>query len=209
MLLEHCAAVEVAYQCTTFEGRDLNATEMTRWEAGLRLGKSGREKLRGRDINYYLQTLKEVRNRTLIEFRKRDDAWLHQEFPFQHQTWNNYFCWFHVFEDEINHRGQMRLIAKPLPKFKNRGILHARFEAGPIGRGLRVVHVSSEGVAARAGLQAGDTVLEINNEDISEKPFDDIDIRGQAGETVCLKVKREGAAEPLYFEIVREAVKND
>jgi uncharacterized damage-inducible protein DinB len=209
MLLEHIAAVEVFYQTETFEERDLNKTERTRWRAGLDLGSLGRKKLRGRDIKYYLQTLQEVRDKTFAEFRKRDDAWLHQKSPFQGQTWNNYFCWFHVFEDEINHRGQMRLIAKPLPRFKNKGILHARFDAGHMGRGLSVVDVSPKGVAARAGVQKGDTVLELNGQDISSKPFDEIDARGQAGETVKLKVRREGVSEPLYFELVREAVKED
>lgn len=28
---------------------------------------------------------------------------------------SNYFKWFHVFEDEINHRGQIRLIRKLTP----------------------------------------------------------------------------------------------
>ena len=31
------------------------------------------------------------------------------------QPANNYFKWFHVFEDEINHRGQIRWLCKRLP----------------------------------------------------------------------------------------------
>jgi uncharacterized damage-inducible protein DinB len=210
MLLEHFAAVEVIYQSITF-GYKLSTEERVRWEAGLELGKLGREKIRGHEVSCYLQSLQEVRDKTLSEFRKRDDSWLHQELPefWQGQTSNNYFCWFHVFADEINHRGQMRLIAKHLPRFKNRGILHAKFDTFSSGRGLIATHVYPEGVAAKAGLQSGDVILELNNEDIREKPFDDIDIRGQAGETVRLKVKREGVVEPLLFEMVRGAVRND
>jgi uncharacterized damage-inducible protein DinB len=53
--------------------------------------------------------LESVRSRTLEEFAKRDDRWLDQETAFwDDQPANNYFKWFHVFEDEINHRGQIR-----------------------------------------------------------------------------------------------------
>jgi uncharacterized damage-inducible protein DinB len=208
MLLEHFAAVEVAYQCTTFEERELNETEMVRWEAGLELGKLGREKLRGREINYYLKMLQEVRDKTFSEFRKRDDDWLHREFPFWGQTGNNYFCWFHVFEDEINHRGQIRLIYKQFPRIKNRGILHVRLApATSEGKGLKIAELLPEGVAARAGLQSGDVVVELNGELVADKQFDNIDMRGQAGESVRLKIKREGIAESLNFELVREALK--
>jgi uncharacterized damage-inducible protein DinB len=208
MLLEHFAAVEVAYQASTFEERELNEAEIERWGAGLELGKLGREKLRGRDINYYLQTLQEVRNKTFAEFRKRSDDWLHQEFPFWGQTGNNYFCWFHVFEDEINHRGQIRLIYKQLPRVKNRGVLGVQLvPAKDDGVGLAFAAVTLDGAAAKVGIKAGDVVLELNDKDIRETPFEEIDARGQAGESVRLKVQREGAIEPLYFEVAREPVK--
>ncbi len=115
-LLEHFAAVEVWYQLHTFEQRDMNESEFTRWGAGLDLGERIQE-LRGKPLEHYLEQLQTVRQKTFEEFATRDDAWLHLEFPFWHdQPSNNYFCWFHVFEDEINHRGQIRLIRKNLPK---------------------------------------------------------------------------------------------
>jgi uncharacterized damage-inducible protein DinB len=209
MLLEHFAAVETWYQVFTFEGREANTAELERWEAGLELGNLGREKLRGRDIKYYLQTLQEVRDKTFDQFRRRDDEWLHQEFPFWGQTGNNYFCWFHVFEDEINHRGQIRLIYKGLPRGKNRGVLGVQLApALESGVGLKFAEVSPDGSAAKAGLQSGDVVIELNGNDIRETPLEDIDTRGQAGETVRLGIEREGVAGILYFEIVREAVNN-
>jgi uncharacterized damage-inducible protein DinB len=114
MLLEHFAGVEVVYQIITFDGRDPKNEELTRWLPGLDLGEKG-ESIGGKPLEHYLEQLAEVRAKTLAEFAKRDDAWLHQEFPWWNdKPGNNYFCWFHVFEDEINHRGQIRLIRKNL-----------------------------------------------------------------------------------------------
>jgi uncharacterized damage-inducible protein DinB len=115
-LLEHLAAVEVYYQAFTFEGRmELTETEMARWGAGLDLGELA-TKIRGHSLEHYVHQLETVRAVTLTEFGKRDDDWLKLEFPFwDGNPANNYFCWFHIFEDEINHRGQIRLIRKNLP----------------------------------------------------------------------------------------------
>jgi uncharacterized damage-inducible protein DinB len=113
-LLAHFAAVEYAYQVHTFEGReDLTVEEEAEWGVALRLGDDARVKIKGHHLDYYLNRLSEVRNRTYELFRKVDDAWLHIEQPFwQNKPGNHYFMWFHVFEDEINHRGQIRLIKK-------------------------------------------------------------------------------------------------
>ena len=115
MLLEHFAAVEAWYQIRTFEGREANeSTELAQWIPGLDLGEKG-ESIRDKPLEHYLEQLETVRSKTLAEFAKRDDEWLHHEFPWwDDKPGNNYFCWFHVFEDEINHRGQIRLIRKNL-----------------------------------------------------------------------------------------------
>ena len=116
-LLEHFAAVEACYQEITFHGNqdpDTDEAFMRRWGAGLDLGERIGE-IRGKPLEHYVLQLEEVRATTLKEFAKRDDAWLHEEFPFwDGEPANTYFCWFHVFEDEINHRGQIRLIRKNL-----------------------------------------------------------------------------------------------
>jgi uncharacterized damage-inducible protein DinB len=116
VLLEHLAAVEIYYQAFTFEGRmEPTPAELARWGAGLDLGEHATE-IRGHSLEHYVAQLEQVRAVTLTEFGKRDDDWLHREFPFwDGDPSNNYFCWFHVFEDEINHRGQIRLIRKNLP----------------------------------------------------------------------------------------------
>jgi len=114
-LLLHFTAVEYAYQVSTFEKRELNEEELSIWGPALDLGKEGQEKIKGNDLAYYLNKLDDVRNRTLELFKSVDDEWLYMEEKF---WWNNqanhYFMWFHVFEDEINHRGQIRMIRKRL-----------------------------------------------------------------------------------------------
>ena len=112
MLALHIAAVEAVYQILTFEGREEpNAEEAARWNAALELGEEGRKTIRGHSADFYIQTLAEVREKTLAAFRERDDAFLQitRDWWDDRQS-NNFFAWFHVFEDELNHRGQMRLI---------------------------------------------------------------------------------------------------
>lgn len=115
-LLGHIAAVEVAYQSDTFEGRGLTPQEKRDWGAFLDLGERARREIRGHSLEYYLNLLHEVRAKTLREFAGRTDDWLYEQSLFWGgQPANNYFKWFHVFEDEINHRGQIRWLCKRLP----------------------------------------------------------------------------------------------
>ncbi|WP_370638998.1 DUF664 domain-containing protein [Cohnella sp. REN36] len=115
MLLRHFAAVEYAYQVQTFEERRLNESERAEWGPALNLGDEGRASLSGRDMDHHWHVLQSVRDRTLALFREVDDAWLATEKPFwQGHPANYHFMWYHVFEDEINHRGQIRLIRQRL-----------------------------------------------------------------------------------------------
>lgn len=112
-LLLHIAAVEVAYQAATFEERGLDYEEMREWGAALKLGREARREIRGRELDFYLERLEKVRARTLRELAQRTDAWLYEVTPFWNNLpANNYFKWFHVFEDELNHRGQIRWLRK-------------------------------------------------------------------------------------------------
>jgi hypothetical protein len=115
MLLEHFAATEFLFQIYTFEGPYPPDTELPHWLPGLDLGEPG-QIIRGKPLEHYLNQLETVRSRSLEEFSKRDDDWLHHEFPWKTsgQMAISYWCWFHVFEDEINRRGQIRLIRKNL-----------------------------------------------------------------------------------------------
>lgn len=95
--------------------RGLNAAEKAQWQAASNLGDLGRQQIKAKDLNVYLQQLQEIREKTIAEFKLRDDAWLMKEESFRKDTLiNNYFKWFHVAEDEISHRGQMRLIRNHL-----------------------------------------------------------------------------------------------
>lgn len=113
-LLSHMAAVEYFYQVYTFEKRkELNEEEMKRWGPALDLGDEGRAFIKGNDARFYLRQLEEVRARTLELFGTVDDEWLAVQEPFwQEKAANRYFMWFHVLEDELSHRGQIRILKK-------------------------------------------------------------------------------------------------
>ena len=84
----------------------------------LDLGAKAAQHLRDQSLEHYLHELERVRNKTLEEFSKRDDAWLLEPLPCPWEEgaqWTQLFQWFHVMEDELNHRGQIRLIRKLLP----------------------------------------------------------------------------------------------
>jgi uncharacterized damage-inducible protein DinB len=117
-LLKHIAGVEYAYQVETFENqRELTPEELDIWGDALDLGEAGRRSIRGNPLEYYIDLLKTVRRKTTDEFKKRDDAWLLEEKPFwNNQPANHYFMWFHTFEDENNHRGQINWLKKRLPE---------------------------------------------------------------------------------------------
>ncbi len=205
MLLEHFCAVEIGYGGMTFENReDWDEVLGERWAAGSNLGAQGRETIRGHDLEYYLENLRTVRAKTFAEFARRDDTWLEEPIPFWGETGNRYFAWFHVFEDEINHRGQIRLIHKALPSMQNRGVLGiGTAPAGEDGLGLKIARLGQGGPADLAGLLEGDVVLRLNGVDVTGLPLERISLRGQAGETLHVQVRREGVSKPLEFEVVR------
>lgn len=115
-LLLHIAAVEKGFQIEIFDGRTPNEQEMLEWGAAYSLGEKGREAIKGHPLEYYLSKLEEVRERTLEELSKRKDDWLYEDRMWDHHSSNNYFIWFHVLEDEINHRGQIRVVRKMLSR---------------------------------------------------------------------------------------------
>lgn len=114
-LLLHMAAVEFGFQVEFFENRKPNEREMEEWGAAYDLGELGREQIKGNPLKFYIKKLEDVRSRTLEEFKSKQDEWLHEEAPWGGVCANNYFVWFHTFEDEINHRGQIRILRNMLP----------------------------------------------------------------------------------------------
>lgn len=113
-LLLHIAAVEKGFQIEIFDDRKPNDQEMEEWGAPYSLGEQGRKDINGYPLEFYIAKLEEVRSRTLQEFANLNDEWLYEKRLWDNQPSNNYFIWFHVFEDEINHRGQIRMIRKML-----------------------------------------------------------------------------------------------
>jgi uncharacterized damage-inducible protein DinB len=106
-LLAHIAAVEYTYQVVTFEERELSASETVTWSAALKLGDGGRSEIRGHELHVYTDTLLRRREATLAALAQRDDAWLEAPLWIAPDV-NAHWAWFHVAEDEINHRGQIR-----------------------------------------------------------------------------------------------------
>ncbi|MCR8847181.1 DinB family protein [Rossellomorea sp. SC111] len=115
MLLAHFDAVEKIYQALTFE--QLTDEEIEAYaselEPALSLGSKAAEKIKGNSVEYYLENLQRTRKVTIEQFKKLDEEWLYDETDWWYgEKGNNFFKWFHVFEDEINHRGQIRMIKK-------------------------------------------------------------------------------------------------
>jgi uncharacterized damage-inducible protein DinB len=119
-LMLHLAATY--YQLNTFDGMKWGSwpdAVKQKWDAAMELGDAGRNAIKGHDRDYYVNILHEVREKTLAEFHKRDDAWLLAA----DKTWpwgptNNYCKWFHVCEHEAHHTGQIALLRKRLPGAK-------------------------------------------------------------------------------------------
>ena len=113
MLLAHMVSVEQAYQIDTFEKRAFTEDVIKVLGPALNLGKVAQEQIKENPIEYYLEKLEQTRKKTIENFQTLQDSWLFEQTPFWGgKLTNNYFKWFHVFEDELNHRGQIRIIKK-------------------------------------------------------------------------------------------------
>lgn len=116
-LIMHLAAAEKIYQLYTFENRGFNEEEEKFWGPALHLDDAGRETYKGHDVEYYLNIYKEVRAKTLEEFKKLDDSWLAKIRP--GYTENNHYYWFHVMEHQSSHLGQILFLKKRIPPEPN------------------------------------------------------------------------------------------
>jgi Protein of unknown function (DUF664) len=122
-LLLHLAATEKLYQLNTFENLGLDELQkgpaFKNWVVPMELGEPARQTIKGHDLDYYLNILQEGREKTLAEFRKRDDAWLmavDKSWPWG--PTNNLCKWFHVCEHESHHAGQIVLLKSRAPGAK-------------------------------------------------------------------------------------------
>ncbi|HEX8618290.1 MAG TPA: DinB family protein [Thermoanaerobaculia bacterium] len=113
-LLWHIAAVETWYQVNSFDEREWSAEDAQQWDAALDMGDAAIAH-GGYSLHDYVEMLAQIRARTERELRTRDSDWLLRVAPLGSVDANNYWKWFHVCEDEINHRGQIRWLRKRLP----------------------------------------------------------------------------------------------
>lgn len=121
-MLLHLAATERFYQVHTFEKKkwgDWGDKDKKRFEVAMNLGDEARKSIKGHSMDFYLNTLSEVRENTLNEFKKRDDNWLMEvDKDWSWGPTNNYCKWFHVCEHESNHNGQIKWIKGRVPGAK-------------------------------------------------------------------------------------------
>ena len=78
-LLLHLAATDRLYHVHTFQNvalKDLPEPFKEKWGMPMELGEPARKGIKGHDLDYYLNILRETREETLAQFRKRDDTWL-------------------------------------------------------------------------------------------------------------------------------------
>ena len=124
-MLFHLAATDAFYHEHTFNG-----TAWGKWDKSLEekfgvameLGDAGRKQIKGHNLDFYTSLLQETREKTLAEFKKRDDKWLlaaDKDWPWG--PTNNYCKWFHVCEHESNHNGQIKFLKSRLPGAKASG----------------------------------------------------------------------------------------
>jgi C-terminal processing protease CtpA/Prc len=74
---------------------------------------------------------------------------------------------------------------------------------------LSVKQVIPGGPAAKSGLQNGDEIIQVNDTNLAGLKFIDIVtnfIRGKAGTSVKITIKRNSAVAPLSFTIIRAPV---
>lgn len=122
-MLMHLAATETFYRIHTVENvkwGEWSDEIMNKWDAAMRLGEPARKSIKGNNLDYYINALNETREKTIAEFKRKDDQWLMQidEHFFGNKPTNNYCKWFHVCEHESNHNGQIKWIKGRLPGAK-------------------------------------------------------------------------------------------
>ena len=119
-MLMHLAATETFYRIHTVNNvawGDWDEQSKSKWDVPMRLGDPARKSIKGNNLDYYINALNETREKTIAEFKKKDDAWLMNvdDHFFENKPTNNYCKWFHVCEHESNHNGQIKWIKGRLP----------------------------------------------------------------------------------------------
>lgn len=84
----------------------------------------------------------------------------------------------------------------------------AQVDLADDGRGARIVEAYPGFPAANAGIRRNDSIIAVDGQEIDSLSLTEIItlIRGPAGTTVTLTVRREGEAEPLEFPVTRARI---
>jgi hypothetical protein len=80
-LLLHIASNDFYFQKLSFEERKLTEEEEKKWKPASHLGNAGREKIKGNDLNYYIEILNEERNRIYELLKSKETFGLRRKFP--------------------------------------------------------------------------------------------------------------------------------
>jgi uncharacterized damage-inducible protein DinB len=118
-LLMHLAATETYYGMNSFGAMKWNSWSdeiKKKWDIPMNLDEPARKSIKGNNLDYYLNTLHESREKNLAELKKRDDKWL--TVVDTEMGMNNFAKWFHVAEHESNHDGQIKFLKGRLPGAK-------------------------------------------------------------------------------------------
>ena len=115
-LLAHMSAVEWFYVNASIQQRTPSGPEWGVWGPLLRLTPATWAATKGQTLDEHVERLASVRARTMSGLREKNDAWLRESFalPWTSEPANNHWAWYHVIEDELNHRGQIRWLRSRL-----------------------------------------------------------------------------------------------
>lgn len=114
ILLAHIAATDRLYQRLSFNDDGFNEAEWEQYGGAFSMGREG-NRVRDCSLEILLGDLEAVRSKTLDEFALRDDTWPSSRLKAPRcENMNQHCAWFHVMEDELSHRGQIRILRKAL-----------------------------------------------------------------------------------------------
>ncbi|MEP1488488.1 MAG: hypothetical protein ABJK28_08675 [Algibacter sp.] len=114
-LLLHITALEFKFQLNHFYKRDITKNEYEKYANAMPKYMNTR-KIHGNNLNFYLNELKQIRRKTLLELKHLNDEWLFKEIISSkgNNLGNYYYLLKHIINDEISHQGQIKIILKRL-----------------------------------------------------------------------------------------------
>jgi len=115
-ILKHICALETHYRIINFEKREMTEKENNLISPFL-ADNLLHNQLKGNELTYYLKALEGVREKTLEVLKTKKDDWLYEDMDVMNgeAVLNNYYLLFHLIEDEINHKAQIKWIMNRFP----------------------------------------------------------------------------------------------